>query len=144
MPRPYPAPSTRHVGPVSWPVFWGATLLAIVLALLLPASANAGDREGYGRQAYYYDEDARYTGGSLGYYPNLDDSYHAQYDRTYSTRRHHGYSRSYERDYNGRDYNCNCRRGSYHRVYNWKGEHEYRQSSHRNTRYSYRDAYRDY
>ncbi len=142
MPRPYPAPHPHHVGPI----FIGGTLLAILLALLLPTAAGArtGDHDGYGRPAYYYEEDGRYTGGSLGYYPNLDDSYHAQYDRPYRTGRRYGYSRSYERDYNGNDYNCHCGRGSYYRAYNWKGEHEYRQSSRRNTYYSNRYDYDGY
>jgi hypothetical protein len=140
MSRFTPAPHPLHAGPI----FIGGTLLAILLALLLPTVANAGDRDSYGRSAYYYDEDARYTGGSLGYYPNLDDSYHAQYDRTYRTGRRYGYSRSYERDYNGRDYSCYCGRGAYHRVYNWKGEHEYRQSSRRQSQYSYRNDYDNY
>jgi hypothetical protein len=142
MPRPYPAPHSHHAGPI----FIGGTLLAIVLALLLPSIANAGDREGYGysRPAYYYESDGRYTGGSLGYYPNLDDSYHAQYDRPYRTGRRYGYSRSYERDYNGRDYSCYCGRGSYQRVYNWKGEHEYVKTSRGHNRYSYNYDYDNY
>ena len=136
------APHPLHAGPV----FIGGILLAILLALLLPTAANAGDRDGYGygRPAYYYEEDGRYTGGSLGYYPNLDDSYHAQYDRPYRTGRRYGYSHSYERDYNGRDYSCYCGRGAYYRVYNWKGEHEYVRSSRHHSRYSNRDDDRDY
>lgn len=140
MPRPVPAPHPLHAGPI----FIGGILLAILLALLLPTAAGAGDRDGYGRSAYYYDEDARYTGGSLGYYPNLDDSYHTQYDRSYRTGRGYGYSRSYERDYNGGDYSCYCARGAYHRVYNWKGEHEYRQGIRRHSQYSYRNDYDNY
>jgi len=129
----------RHIGPF----FIGGAILAALLALLLPTAVEAGDRDGYyGRAAYYYEEDGRYTGGSLGYYPNLDDSYHRQYDqKTYRTGRRYGYSRSYERDYNGRDYACHCGRGAYYRVYNWKGEHEYRRGGHSYPAYDYRYDY---
>jgi hypothetical protein len=148
MPRPYPALHSHNIWPHHiGPIFMGGALLAILLALLLPTAAGAGDRDSYyGRPAYYYEEDGRYTGGSLGYYPNLDDSYHARYDRHggYRTGRRYGYSRSYERDYNGRDYSCYCGRRAYYRVYNWKGEHEYRQGSRRHSQYSYHYDYDNY
>lgn len=141
MPRPCPVPHTHHAGAI----LIGGALLAILPALLLPTTAGAGDREGdYGRPAYYYEEDGRYTGGSLGYYPNLDDSYHARYDRTYRTGRRYGYSRSYERDYNGRDYNCYCGRGAYYRVYDRKGAHEYIRGSRRHSQYGDRYDYDNY
>ena len=135
MPRPYPQPPSNHVSAV----FMGGAILAVLLALLMPTAVFAGDRDSYGRSAYYYNGDARYSGGALGYYPNLDDSYHARYDRpAYRTANRYGYTRSYERDYNGRDYDCGCGRGSYTRVYNWKDEHEYRQTRRQQSYYSSR------
>jgi hypothetical protein len=141
MPRRYPAPHARpmHINPyITTVVFFVA-----ITALLLPTTASAGDRDVYGRQGYDYDEQS-YAGDSA----YLDDSYHAQYDHYShrSSRRGHGYSHSYERDYNGRDYACGCRQGrtAYYRTYNWKGEHEYREASRRHNTYSSRPYGSDY
>lgn len=125
MPRPYPTPPhTPHI-----PIYVSLTLLlATVAALLIPATATAGDRDGYGRSTYYYGGE-QYAGDT----PYMDDSYHAQYDRYgyRSSGYRYGYTRSYERDYNGRDYACGCRysNNAYYRTYNSKGEHKYRQAT---------------
>ena len=75
MPRPYPAPHPHHVGPV----FIGGILIAAILALLVPAVANAQSDDNYAydnRYSYidsdYYSDDyadddvsaAPYTDGS--------------------------------------------------------------------------------
>jgi hypothetical protein len=139
MPRPYPALQIHHKH-IS-PYLAIALFLTAVTALLLPTTVSAGDRDGYSRSTYYT-EGEQYAGDN----PYLDDSYHSQYDRkNYRSTRYHGYSRSYERDYNGRDYACGCRRGreTYYRTYNWKGEHEYRQSRRSAYNSSYGNRYDD-
>ncbi|MFT4075411.1 MAG: hypothetical protein QM647_07745 [Asticcacaulis sp.] len=139
MPRPYPAPHpSHHLNPY----VTIALLLATLAALLLPTAATAGDRDGYGRSTYYYGGE-QYAGDT----PYMDDSYHAQYDRYgyRSSGYRHGYTRSYERDYNGRDYACGCRYGrtAYYRTYNWKGEHEYRQATRQSYSYGSGSRYDD-
>lgn len=62
MPRPYPAPHPHHIGPV----FIGSVLAAAIVALLVPAVANAQDDDSY---AY----DNRYSYSDSDYYPADDD-----------------------------------------------------------------------
>ncbi|CAL4867434.1 hypothetical protein MMA231_01689 [Asticcacaulis sp. MM231] len=62
MPRPYPTPHPHHIGPV----LIGSVLAAVIVALLMPAVANAQDDDRY---------DNRYTYSDSDYPDDQDNSY---------------------------------------------------------------------
>ncbi|ESQ84477.1 hypothetical protein AEAC466_08985 [Asticcacaulis sp. AC466] len=168
MPRSYPAPvqQNRHFSVLLGIIALG-TLVALPCAALAQAyndtayasdsydSYNTPPVDGDDDDAYYNSPDyideagVPYAGRDLGY-DYLDNEYYRYDGQPVQDRRareqdgwRDGVLHTPPRGYRWRswyDRGCGCTRGSYYRVYNSWGEHEYRQIYRGNT-YSYNRGY---